>query len=132
MISRGELWQPLSKPPEAPEVMAHSRTTYWGDVWRNFRQHRLALWGLAIIALLIFMALIGPYLSGHTYEEQNYQMANMPPCKEFWFGTDALGRDLFTRVWYGARISLAVGFLTAGVVFLIGVPYGAISGYLGA
>ncbi|WP_258360004.1 ABC transporter permease [Moorella sulfitireducens (nom. illeg.)] len=126
-----ELLQPLDKSGTEAEAVGKPRTTYWQDVRRNFRQNKLAMFGLVVIIVLLAMAITGPYLSGHTYDEQNYQMANKPPSSEYWFGTDALGRDLFTRVWYGARISLAVGVLTACMVFLIGVLYGGISGYFG-
>lgn len=127
----GELLQPLDKTGAEAEAIGKPRTTYWQDVIRNFRQNKLALAGLVVITVLVVMAIIGPYLSGYTYDEQNYKMISNPPNSEYWFGTDTLGRDLFTRVWYGARISLAVGVLTTLMVFVIGVLYGGISGYFG-
>ncbi|NYE57904.1 ABC transporter permease [Carboxydothermus ferrireducens] len=126
-----ELLSPLEKSGFEAEAIGKPRTTYWQDVRRNFRKNKLAMVGLVVIILLIIMAAIGPYLSGHTYDEQNYKMVNQPPNSQYWFGTDSLGRDLFTRVWYGARISLEVGIVTAILVFIIGVLYGGISGYFG-
>ncbi|MCL6634569.1 MAG: ABC transporter permease [Peptococcaceae bacterium] len=97
----------------------------------RFKLNKQAVAGLAIIIPLTAMALIGPYLSGHTCYEQNLLMANRPPGADHWFGTDALGRDLFTRVWYGARISLAVGLVTSLTCTVFGSLYGGISGYIG-
>ena len=77
------------------------------------------------------MAIIGPYLSGFTYFEQDFSKKNLKPNAEHWFGTDTAGRDLFTRAWYGARISLFIGFMAALIDFLVGVVYGGISAIRG-
>jgi len=85
-----------------------------------------------VILLFIFlMAVIGPHLSSHTYFENHLQMKNLPPSLTFWFGTDELGRDIFTRLCYGARISLAMGICAALIDVLIGAIYGAISALMG-
>ncbi|MFZ5647026.1 MAG: ABC transporter permease [Bacillota bacterium] len=101
------------------------------DVRHRFVRNRPALFGLAVITVLVLLALLGPHLSGHTYDGQNLQMTNQPPGYRHWFGTDFLGRDIFTRVWYGVRISLMIGVLTSLICFMIGVVYGGISGYAG-
>lgn len=101
------------------------------EIWLRLKQNKLAVTSLAIIVLLAIMAVAGPYLSGHTCYDQDLLMANKPPCSSYWFGTDALGRDLFTRVWYGARISLGIGLATSLICLLLGVLYGGVSGYLG-
>lgn len=116
---------------ELAEELAAEPLSYWGDVWQRLRSNRLATLGLVAVGLLIFMALVGPYLSGHTYDFQNLNMTNQPPGGEYWFGSDALGRDIFTRVWYGARISLLIGVVTSLICLVVGVLYGGISGYLG-
>src|SRR5690606_32775978 len=83
--------------------------------------------GLITIVLLLIMAIIGPQLNGFTYYEQDFARKNLRPNAEHWFGTDSAGRDLFTRAWYGARISLFIGFMAALIDFVVGVVYGGIS-----
>ncbi|MGQ9713008.1 MAG: ABC transporter permease, partial [Desulfotomaculales bacterium] len=126
-----EMFAPLPREGTEAEALGAAPVSYWGDVWRRFRQNRLAMAGLVIIGVLVVMAAVGPLLSGHTYDAQNLSLVNRPPSREYWFGTDALGRDLFTRVWCGARISLLIGVTTAVMSFVIGVTYGGISGYVG-
>lgn len=72
-----------------------------------------------------------PYFSSHTYDEQNLMMTNSSPSWEHWFGTDNLGRDIFIRVLYGARISLAIGIVASLLNLFIGVIYGGIAGFFG-
>jgi len=91
----------------------------------------LLIAGLSIIALLLIMALIGPYLNSWTYYEQVLQRANESPSSQYWFGTDSLGRDLFTRVWIGLRISFMIGIIASIISVVIGTIYGAIAGYFG-
>lgn len=101
---------------------------FWPDVWRRLKQNHLAMIGLILIVVLIVMAIVGVYLSGYTYFEQNLKLRDIHPNSEFWFGTDDLGRDMFTRVWYGTRYSLAIGVIAAFIDFLIGITYGGIAG----
>lgn len=115
----------------AGETITRPGLTYWQDVWRRFRQNKMAILGLAIIILLILAALFGPYFCPYTYYEQDYTTRNSPPSSAHWFGTDALGRDLFVRTLYGARISLAVGIFASLTNLAIGVIYGGIAGYFG-
>jgi oligopeptide transport system permease protein len=113
------------------EVIARPNLTYWQDARRRFRQNKMAMVGFWILVVLILAAIFGPYLSPHTYFEQDYTARNSPPSMAHWFGTDALGRDLFVRTLYGARISLAVGIFASITNLLIGVVYGGIAGYFG-
>lgn len=87
--------------------------------------------GLTIITLLLIMSVIGPHLNQWTYYEQVLQRANEPPGWQYWFGTDALGRDLFTRVWTGLRISFIVGIAASLISVVFGTIYGAVAGYFG-
>jgi oligopeptide transport system permease protein len=93
--------------------------------------NRMALVSLVFLALLLLMALIGPYISSYTYYETHLHLKNQPPSAQFWFGTDELGRDLFTRIWWGARISLLVGISASMIDLVIGVLYGSIAGFVG-
>jgi oligopeptide transport system permease protein len=75
--------------------------------------------------------IFGPMISGYSYESIHLTAKNQPPSSDFWFGTDDLGRDVFTRVWYGARISLTVGLLAAFIDLCIGLLWGGLSGLAG-
>ncbi|MCD1147209.1 ABC transporter permease [Peptoniphilus sp. KCTC 25270] len=101
---------------------------YWADVFRRLRQNKLAMVGLTIIILLLIMSFVGPMFSGYDYSTQDYAKINAEPNGANWFGTDELGRDLFTRVCYGIRYSLLIGILAAAFDFIIGVTYGGIAG----
>lgn len=90
-----------------------------------------ALWGLSFLVLIILMAIFAPLCSGHTYYDTQLHLKNQPPNAEFWFGTDELGRDLFTRCWWGARISLLVGVSASLLDLLIGVLFGGVAGLAG-
>lgn len=125
------LFQPLTVPEFAGEDTGRPAVGYWSDVWRRLRKHKLAMTGLALIAVITVMAVVGPYLSGHGYAQQNLSLTNVRPNASYWFGTDNLGRDLFTRVWDGGRISLLIGLLTSVICLAIGVFYGGISGFAG-
>ena len=104
---------------------------YFQDVWLRLRRDKLALLGLVIIAIVIFMAVFAPYLSSYEYDAQDFLESNEPPSMNHVFGTDIFGRDIFVRVLYGARISLSVGFVASLINLFIGVIYGGISGFAG-
>lgn len=105
-------------------------SSYWEDAWRRLKRSKSAMFGLITLAILIFMAAIGPFISNYTYYETQLSLKNSAPSAMFWFGTDELGRDLFTRCWWGARISLFVGITASAVDLIIGVLFGAIAGLL--
>lgn len=127
-----ELWRPLPRAQEGEDaVSAAPSLSYWQDAWLRLRRHRGALWGLSVILLMVLGAILGPMVSGYRYDQTDLYAHYSPPSAEHWFGTDQLGRDVFTRVMYGARISLAVGVLASVVSMAVGVVYGAVSGFLG-
>ena len=95
------------------------------------KKNKMATLGLAVIVVLILIAVFVPLFSSHSYDEQNLMMPNQSPSSEHWFGTDNLGRDIFIRVLYGARISLAIGIVASLLNFFIGVIYGGIAGFCG-
>ena len=128
------LFSPLSQTEKdsLEESTAYAPTaTYWQDAWHRLKQNKLAMFGLISLILLIVMAIIGPLISHYTYYETQLPLKNQSPNATFWFGTDELGRDLFTRCWWGARISLFVGITASLVDLVIGVLYGAIAALLG-
>lgn len=99
--------------------------------WQRFKLNRLAVVGAGIIAVMIVLAIFGPMISPYTYADQSLVDANQSPSLAHWFGTDTLGRDIYTRVMYGARISLTIGIVAALLNLVIGVIYGGIAGYFG-
>lgn len=101
------------------------------NAWQRLRKNKLSMLGLYLIIFIIGIAVAGPWLSPVSYSDQNLQQANQPPGGEHWFGTDSLGRDLFIRVVYGARISLAIGIVASLINLTIGVVYGGIAGFFG-
>lgn len=103
----------------------------YSEAWKRLKRHRLAMVSLGFLVFLSLAALLAPYITNFTYFDQNADHALQFPSKMYWFGTDSLGRDLFSRIIYGARISLAVGFFTAIFSLVIGTIYGSISGFAG-
>ncbi|HWR29669.1 MAG TPA: ABC transporter permease [Negativicutes bacterium] len=101
------------------------------DAWMRLKKNRAAMAGLSIIIIISLLAILGPLLSPYSYSDQSLTDANQPPSASHWFGTDNLGRDLATRVCYGARISLSIGIVASLINLGIGVLYGGISGYFG-
>lgn len=99
-------------------------------VWKRFRRHPGAIFGMFVLAALIVMALAAP-LSPYDPETSEITARYEPPSSSHLMGTDALGRDLFTRVLYGGQVSLTVGLLVVALSILIGVPVGALAGYYG-
>lgn len=129
MINK-DLFVPLER--EILQVQKKEETLgYWQDAWIRLKKNKMALLGLIIIVCLIVVAIFGPIFSSHTYDEQNLMMTNSSPSWEHWFGTDNLGRDIFIRVLYGARISLAIGIVASLLNLFIGVIYGGIAGFGG-
>lgn len=101
------------------------------DAWHRLLNNRMAVAGLALLALMALACIIGPWISPHTYYEQDLLNTNAPPDGSHWLGTDELGRDLLTRILVGGRISFAVAGAATAVSLIIGVAYGGISGYVG-
>lgn len=113
------------------EKILRPSMTYWQDAWRRLKQNKIAISALIILVIISIMAVIGPLISGKVYSEIHKDMINLWPSTSNWFGTDNLGRDVFSRVWQGARVSIAIGIVGALVDAIIGAAYGGISGYFG-
>ena len=99
--------------------------------WQQMKHNKLALWGLGIVIIMTVMALFGPLLAPYSYADQDLTMSNAWPGPDHWFGTDSLGRDLFVRVLYGARISLSIGLVASLINVCIGVLYGGFAALSG-
>lgn len=129
-ISR-DLFVLIGPEPDGAEKMARPRVSYMKDAWRRFRENRIATLALILLAVLVFMVIFGPLLSGYQFEEIDGANRNAAPNAQHWFGTDKLGRDLFARVWQGGRVSMIIGIVGALVASFVGCIYGGISGYFG-
>ena len=108
-----------------------NNSSLWQDAIRRLIQNRAAMIGGITIVLLIVLAIFAPWIAPYSYSYQNLDIGASPPSVEHLLGTDVLGRDLLSRLLYGARISLLVGFVATGVALVIGVSWGIIAGYFG-
>jgi ABC-type dipeptide/oligopeptide/nickel transport system permease subunit len=106
-------------------------TSLTRDALRRLRKNRLAMAGLVVVIFLGLLAIFADVLAPYPYTKTNFGRLNEPPSREYPFGTDLIGRDLLSRMIYGARVSMLVGLGAQVIVVLIGVPVGALSGYLG-
>lgn len=106
-------------------------TSLWADAWRRLRKNRAAVGaGLILIVMFLACALV-PELSQWDYKQADLELGPTPPSSEHWMGTDFHGRDLMVRVFFGGRISFAVGLIATTVSFVIGVTWGGVAGYFG-
>ncbi|WP_110112292.1 ABC transporter permease [Bacillus sp. CGMCC 1.16541] len=126
-----EWFVPKQKNKSDAEAVVRPSLSYWQDAWKRLLKNKLAMGGLFFLIVLIVMAIIGPIISPHDGVKQSLANQNLPPSSTHWFGTDDMGRDMFARTWYGARISLFVGFMAALIDFVIGIIYGGVAGYKG-
>jgi len=109
----------------------NENSSLWSDAWRRLLANKAAVAGGALLLLLIALAILAPWIAPHSYSYQNLELGAQPPFGSFFLGTDTLGRDLFSRILYGARVSLLVGFVATGVALVIGVSWGIVAGYFG-
>lgn len=155
-----DMFQRVEMNEQLGERIAGKSLNFWQDAWLRLKKNKAAIISLSIILILVLLALFGPMLSGRDAYEQNISQAKLPPKvtglewagfdgmanlggrdinfyeqknveENFWFGTDYLGRDLWSRVWEGTRISLFIGLMAAIIDTVIGVAYGGVSAYFG-
>lgn len=113
----------------AVEISAPIRTP-WREFWRKFKNQRMALAAACFVLLLVVLALVAPYLAPYDAENYfDYDALNATPSLAHWFGVDSLGRDIFSRIIMGTRISLAAGFSSVAVGAVAGTLLGLIAGY---
>lgn len=155
-----ELFQPAKGKSASAEGLTADSISYWNGVIKRFRRNKAAIVGFFLLILLFFFAIFGPYFNSYGYDDQEISRANLPPKiaaleniswlpfdgvdirgvdqyekksveEYFWFGTDELGRDIWTRIWEGTRVSLYIAFLATLLDLIIGVTYGSVSAYYG-
>jgi peptide/nickel transport system permease protein len=105
------------------------REKRWAVLWRRFRRNKLAVLGLVIVLVMVFTAIFAPLIAPSDPKAQDYAMTLRPPGEGGLMGTDSLGSDVFSRVVYGARISLEASLISVGLAIGVGVPLGLVSGY---
>ena len=106
-------------------------SSLWSDAFRRLIKNRAAVGGAIVLLILFILAALAPWIAPYPYAYQNLDLGASPPSAEHLLGTDILGRDLYSRILYGARISLLVGFVATTVALFIGVTWGLIAGYFG-
>ena len=119
--------------PAGSAAEALQGRSLWKDAMARFRRHRAAMASVWVLGAITVLAVLVPEFWPNSLEEVNWDYLQSPPTTDnhLWFGTDVNGRDMFSRTFYGARISLTIGVLTTLVALIIGVAYGAIAGYRG-
>lgn len=152
-----EMFQPADLAQSESEKISENVVSVWRDATRRFFQNKGALASLVILTLIILLAIFGPYFNHYGANTQDLNKSNLPPKisalsflpffsgeqagvdiyqqhnvhEDHWFGTDQLGRDLWTRTWDGTRVSLLIALIATLADVFIGVTYGGISGYFG-
>ena len=111
--------------------MSNQESSLFKDALLRLTTNKLSLFSLIYIFILVFVALITPFIAPYDYAYQDLELGASPPSPDHLLGTDTLGRDLLTRMMYGSRISLMVGFLATSVALIIGVIWGTIAGFSG-
>ncbi|WP_313893634.1 nickel transporter permease [Psychrobacillus sp.] len=112
-------------------VIKDKSTGPWLDAWRGFRKNKVALVGAGIVLFFIFLAIWGPFFAPQGINDQLLKDRLKPPSSMYWFGTDDFGRDIFSRIIHGARISLGVGFFSVIGSVVVGSILGIVAGYYG-
>lgn len=125
-----EMFEIVGGRHEETDRLADKSVSFWKEVMLRFCQNKLAVFGVVALIIIALMAIFVPFLSPYSYREQ-LGIYNAAPSAAHWFGTDDLGRDVFVRVWQGARISLFIGITAAVIDLIIGVLWGSISGLYG-
>ncbi|MCF6767448.1 ABC transporter permease subunit [Thiotrichales bacterium 19S11-10] len=115
---------------EHQEQITKGRSLYY-DAWLRFRENKVAVFSLTILFLMVLTVIIAPWFSPYHFADQDLGEISLAPSQNHIFGTDTLGRDLFTRVMIGGRITLEVGLIATIVSVLIGTVYGALAGFMG-
>ncbi len=138
MAHRGGLRTSPALAAEAPaqldgldQLSVRKQRSLWGNAWRQFRRHRLAMAGLVLIVFFVLATYIGTLFYPRTIDEIDFLRTDGSPTWSYPFGNDSLGQDMLARILWGGRVSLAVGILAAAVAILLGTTVGAIAGFFG-
>ena len=116
---------------DAASALAPRPTSLWRDAWRRLLRNKLAVGGGVVVIMLVLIAVFADFLAPYSYTKTNFGRLNEGPTSDYPFGTDQLGRDMLSRMIYGARVSMLVGVGAQVIIVLIGVPIGALAGWVG-
>ena len=116
---------------QMPSQSSEQRSSLWLDAWIKLRKNRMALFGFTVLLILCVVSLLTPWIAPYSYETQDLMLGATPPSAAHWLGTDIFGRDMLTRIMYGGRVSLMVGFIATAVALVIGILWGSIAGFVG-
>ena len=121
----------VGKSKENMESISRPTLTFWQEAWRRIKKNKVAFFSLMLIALYVLLAIFAPMVSQYGHAEISVEFRNAGPSAAHWLGCDHLGRDIWTRIWMGARVSLTIGLAAAVINLCIGALIGGISGYYG-
>lgn len=116
---------------EAGTPSIEKGSSLWRDAWIKLCKNHLALAGLGLLIFLCVVSLLTPWIAPYGFEQQDLLLGATPPSMQHWLGTDVFGRDMLTRIMWGGRVSLTVGFIATAVALAIGVVWGAVAGFMG-
>ncbi|MBU5439390.1 ABC transporter permease [Tissierella sp. MSJ-40] len=120
-----------NKSSNISKVQGEEGTSLWKIGAKRLIKNKLAVFGIVVLSILIILSVLAPVITPYDRDETNLTNTYQKPSKEHWLGTDELGRDVFTRLIYGGRVSLSVGLVSTSISVIIGVLLGAIGGYYG-
>uniref|UniRef100_UPI003530891D ABC transporter permease n=1 Tax=Cerasibacillus quisquiliarum TaxID=227865 RepID=UPI003530891D len=126
-----KMFKIVGRKEETLEEIKRSHLTGWQDGWLRLKQNKAAMISLFVLLMIVILSIIGPHVNTYTYQQTNYDAVYLEPNSDHWLGTDKFGRDQWTRLWEGTRISLYIAVLAALLDILIGITYGAISAFKG-
>ena len=110
---------------EEAERIDRPTISYWQDAWRRLKKNPVAMASLVVLGLILIMVIVGPYIRGYDFVSKNVKEKNQGMSAKYWFGTDYLGRDLFSGVWMGARASIIIALVATALKLIVGTLYGA-------
>ncbi len=121
-----DLFTVVGKNVEKMDSISRPNLSFWKDAWRRLKKNRAAFVGLCILVIFALLAIFAPMFSQYTYTSMDTSAVNATPSASHWLGADSAGRDLWVRVWMGARVSLSIGLIAAVINACVGaVPCAA-------
>lgn len=113
------------------DIIVRPSVSYWENVLRKLKNNKVVIFCLAYMIFIVLLAIFAPIFSSYGFDTTSLTESNLSPSSVHWFGTDRVGRDLWTRVWVGARVSLLIGLFGSIIPEIIGIIIGGIAGYFG-
>lgn len=124
------LFRPVTAEQKMLDPIQRPSLSAWKETLLNILKNKLAVFGLSLLLVILFLAVFGPAMVPYSPSDQDLMKGNLAPSGEHWFGTDDLGRDMWSRTWFGARVSLTIGIAAALIDLILGVTIGGIAGYM--